>query len=397
MFIKIRKERFGYIFFDRNSRNHHFVETKEKLESMDNNQIAAYLAKFFRFNPPEIKWEFIFPKNHETPLSAPIGMYLEISPLCNLNCGHCYKPKSELKVPLSLLQFKKLIDNLHEMGIFEIRICGNEPTTSPFLFEIAEYIKAKDMYLGINTNAYFDDDFQEQMVGIQPDFIAISIDGNQKTHDAIRKNGSYDRAVSFLARLSNEPLKRRINSIVSKLTIEVMENTAILASKFKAEVSFIPFRPIGKNDAFKKLNVIDKNDMLRSVREVMRLREKYPNVTIMTYFDILSDKATYHHSMPFNSPCPSRKNGFITHDGNFFPCDFLRYLGDKFYCGNVAKTEFWKLWNNSATLHNFQNIKHDRCQECRFYLMHCHGGCISGSLSDPSNPKDELCFIDILK
>lgn len=396
MLIKIRKESFGYVLFNRHNREHHFVETDEKLEQLSKDALIAYLGRYFQNTPVDLCWEFINPKGVGLSLSAPIGMYLEISSHCNLRCNHCYKPQLNLKPTLSLSQFLHVIDELHGAGVFEIRISGNEPTASPYLFDIAEHVKKNEMYLGINTNAFFGKEIQEQLVDLQPDLVAISIDGNQVTHDSIRQEGSYDRAISLLARLSNEPIKKRINTVISKVTAGAMENIAILAERFRAEVSFLPFRPVGKNRNFSNENAINCQDMLHIVQEVMHLRRKYPDVVLLTYFDILGKKALYHHTMPFNSPCPARKNGFISYSGDFFPCDFLRYLGKTYFCGNVVRDGFWKLWSESSVLHNFQNIEHGKCRRCRFYMTHCNGGCISGSLASSNDPDDELCFVDIL-
>lgn len=396
MFIRIRKEGWGYVLFDRDSRSHHFVKTDLCLESIGRDQLITFLADYFPLEKTSLEYEFIIPKSLDLSLSAPIGMYLEVSAKCNLSCSHCYKPLDIPQPLLTLDQFKNVIDELHAMGVFEIRICGNEPTSSPYLLEISEYIKSKQMYLGINTNAYFDDNMGSKLIELAPNLFAISVDGNSKTHDSIRGVGSYDRAVSFLSKISEYPIKRRINTLISKVTISAMEDVVSLANHHGAEVSFLPLRAIGKGTQFKKENAIDSQDMLFVVKEVMRLREKYPNITLLTYFDILSEKATYHHSMSFNAPCPANKNGFIAYSGDYFPCDFLRYLGKDYFCGNVLTAGFEELWRNSLALHKFQSLKHEKCLKCRFYMTHCYGGCISGSLSSTGSPDDKLCFVDLL-
>lgn len=396
MFIRIRKENWGYVLFDRDSRNHHFVKTNLNLESLKKSQLVDFLSSYFPHKGFELKHEFICPKNLDLPLSAPIGMYLEISAKCNLNCNHCYKSLTAPQTLLTVDQFRNVIDELYTMGVFEIRICGNEPTSSLHLFEISEYIKSKQMYLGINTNAFFGKSLRERLISLSPNLFAISIDGNRKTHDLIRGTGSYDHAVSFLSKISSFPIKRRLNALISKITIGAMENVVSLANRYEAEVSFLPLRVIGKGTQFKEENAITSQDMLFAVHEVMRLRSKYPNVTLLTYFDILSEKATYHHSMSFNVPCPASKNGFIAYSGDYFPCDFLRYLGRDYFCGNVLEKGFSELWRNSLVLHRFQNLKHEKCLKCRFYMTHCYGGCISGSLSSTGSPDDNLCFADML-
>lgn len=135
--------------------------------------------------------------------------------------------------------------------------------------------------------------------------------------------------------------------------------------------------------------------MRRAVEEIMRLSAVYSHLVLLTYFDVLGEKATYHHSMDCNKPCPARKNGFIAYNGDFYPCDFLRYLGKVYHCGNVTNGGFWPIWTSSPELMRFRNLKHDKCNRCDHYMTNCYGGCISGSIATSGCPDDELCFIDV--
>ncbi|MCK4744746.1 radical SAM protein [Candidatus Parcubacteria bacterium] len=395
VFVRIRKEKFGYILFERFTRVHYFVTENKTLEIFSKREIKDFLRGYFG-NLTEIEYEFINSQNNSLTLSAPIGMYMEISEKCNLSCEHCYKPKEKTKQGLSMANTKRLIDELYEMGVFEIRLCGNEPTISPHFFEICEYIKSLNLYLGVNTNAYFNESMQEKIIDLRPDFIIISVDGTREIHDSIRTTGSYDKVISFLKRLKKTSIKRRINTLVSKATICSIEHIVQLANSVDAGVSFLPLRTIGKSTNFKKDESMDANSMFSVVKKITLLRKQYPNTMLLTYFDLLSKNAIYHHSMDFNKPCPSRKNGFITYDGDFFPCDFLRYLGDKYFCGNVIEKGFNSLWCNSLILKYFQCLEHKKCKKCKFYMIKCYGGCISGAIASVNKLDDELCFAHLL-
>lgn len=403
MFLRIRKELFGYVVFDRFERTHYFIHTGQKLEDFPKFQLISFLQTYYPNLSSDSRIEFIFPREHSLALSAPIALYLEISSRCNFHCAHCYKPTLGLSKNMDLHQLRKLIDELHDIGVFEIRLCGNEPTSSPLFFEICRYILSKNLFLGINTNGYFSNEykensiFQDKIIALQPDFIVISIDGDKDAHDSIRKSGSYDSAISFLQKLSHTNIKRRINMILSKKTMRCIEHIGSLAYQNGCGVSFLPLRSIGVPTAFKNAEFLDKSLMLHAVEKIMDIRLKYPHTTFLTYFDILGDKALYHHSMDFNKPCPARKNGFIAYNGDFFPCDFLRYLGDKFLCGNVTSQSLWWLWTSSLTLRRFQSFQHEKCGSCKHYLQKCYGGCICGSAHDAGHIKDELCFMDLIQ
>jgi radical SAM protein with 4Fe4S-binding SPASM domain len=334
--------------------------------------------------------------SREIKLSSPIGMYMEISSRCNLNCGHCYKPEEISHEEMTLIQFKNLIDELKSVGVFEIRLCGNEPTASDNFLSIAQYIKNKGFYLGINTNGFFGDKKRKEFKEIKPDLIVVSIDGSEETHTGIRGKGVYKKALESLRYFKKLGIKCRINTVISKKTLKEISLIGELANELECDVSFLPFRPIGKHDDFNRDNSINCDEMKFAVCEIMKQREKFPNQTFLTYFDVLGEKSTYHHPIDkFNDPCPARKNGFITYSGDFFPCDFLRFAGERYYCGNVLKNGFSFIWENSSTLKSFQCLQHVKCKKCKFYMKSCYGGCISGSLASTGIPDDSLCFVKI--
>lgn len=147
-----------------------------------------------------------------------------------------------------------------------------------------------------------------------------------------------------------------------------------------------------------KWGYINSKQMRKAVEEIMRAREVFPDILLYTYFDVLGEgEPQYHHPIDkFNMPCPARKNGFITYSGDFFPCDFLRWAGEKFFCGNIFKGgDFKKLWKDSSTLQYFQNLKHEKCYRCGYYMKKCYGGCVCNAIASGGSSDDILCFIDV--
>jgi len=136
--------------------------------------------------------------------------------------------------------------------------------------------------------------------------------------------------------------------------------------------------------------------MFEAVKKITELRLKYPNITVLTYFNLLDDHAICHHALDWSKPCPARKNGFIAYNGDFFPCDFLRYLGSQFKCGNLHEMTFTDIWCNSSVLRDFQKLQHAKCPNCRFYMKKCYGGCICGTIASTHSVDDDLCFVDLL-
>lgn len=220
---------------------------------------------------------------------------------------------------------------------------------------------------------------------------------NHKTHDVIRRPGSWDRAIYLLRKLTEAKLPHRINTLVAKSTIPHIGFIAELATAMDCGVSYLPFRTIGRQTSLKENEALDSAKMYEAVQEITRLRSKFPRTRLLTYFDILGEKADYHHSLDCNIPCPARKNGFVAFDGSYYPCDFLRYLGARWHIGNVATESFWTLWTSAPVVHEFRQLEHSKCKECKYYLKQCYGGCTSGSIATTGQPGDELCFKHLLE
>lgn len=128
MFVRIRKERAGYILFERFTRQQRVVGLEPALERLLPKELTNFINKEFGVEETNVQFEFISTAPSELELSAPFGMYVEISSTCSLDCTHCYK---ELLCPycsVDIASFKHLFERLHQMGVFEIRLCGNEPT-----------------------------------------------------------------------------------------------------------------------------------------------------------------------------------------------------------------------------------------------------------------------------
>ncbi|MFC1613618.1 radical SAM protein [Patescibacteria group bacterium] len=402
MIIKIRKETCGYTIFRQDDRKYFFVETSEDMKSSSKFSQQRFLGTYYKdFEAQKDEVRFVGEQEIKvsTPgLAAPIGMYLEITKKCNLNCGHCYKPEEINSSFMRLDQIEGLIDELANIGVMEIRLCGNEPTRSQDFISVAKHIQEKGLYLGINTNAVMSVETRERFLDLSPNLVVVSIDGDIETHDKIRGRGAYEKAVRLIEDFKARGVECRINTVLSKVTLDKIFGVVELANDLRCGVSFLPFRPIGKDKKFNAENAINSKQMRKVVEEIMQARKMFPDILLYTYFDVLVEgEPRYHHPIDkFNMPCPARKNGFITCSGDFFPCDFLRWAGEKFFCGNIFQEGgFKKLWKDSRTLQYFQNLKHEKCYRCNYYMKKCYGGCVCNAIASGGSSDDVLCFIDV--
>lgn len=154
----------------------------------------------------------------EAALSSPLEVSFFLNNLCNLTCRHCYVGYSKSTDSLSLKEWTSTFDELISLGAKTFGNVGKEPLLVwDKTKELLEYFKLKkqnhaDLRYGFVTNGVLLDDTKiAELDAIMPDYIDISLDGNQKVHDFIRGEGAYDALMANLRKLSwYEALREKV-------------------------------------------------------------------------------------------------------------------------------------------------------------------------------------------
>lgn len=87
----------------------------------------------------------------------PLEVMLEIEPRCNFKCQFCFNKISFAKNGRDIKSFrtnyvKKIIDNITQSGVKNLRFTGGEPLLRVDIFELMKYAKEKNLYITLNTN-----------------------------------------------------------------------------------------------------------------------------------------------------------------------------------------------------------------------------------------------------
>ncbi len=119
---------------------------------------------------------------------------------CNLTCKHCYAISADRDFPgeLSTDEVLRVMDDLKAARVPVLILSGGEPLLRPDIFAIARRAKALGFYVGLSSNGTLID--QEKAAAIATtgfDYVGISLDGLQQTHDRFRrKAGAFDAALN---------------------------------------------------------------------------------------------------------------------------------------------------------------------------------------------------------
>jgi len=126
---------------------------------------------------------------------------------CNLTCMHCYSISTDIDFPgeLSTAEVFTVMDDLKKARVPALILSGGEPLLRPDLFDIAARAKAMGFYTALSTNGtLIDVPMADRIAALGFDYVGISLDGLQATHDRFRrKAGAFEASMTGL-RLARE-------------------------------------------------------------------------------------------------------------------------------------------------------------------------------------------------
>jgi len=121
---------------------------------------------------------------------------------CNLTCMHCYSISADIDFPgeLDTAAVMRVMDDLKAFGVPALILSGGEPLLRKDIFEIAGRAKALGFYTALSTNGtLIDAPLASRVHQAGFDYVGISLDGLQATHDKFRrKAGAFDKSLAAL-------------------------------------------------------------------------------------------------------------------------------------------------------------------------------------------------------
>lgn len=139
------------------------------------------------------------------PLPKPSGPVViwNLIRRCNLTCKHCYSISADIdfKGELSTREVYTVMDDLKAFGVPVLILSGGEPLMRPDIFDISHRAKEMGFYVGLSTNGtLITEDNIGKIKDVGYDYVGISIDGLEATHDEFRqKKGAFRESMHAVA------------------------------------------------------------------------------------------------------------------------------------------------------------------------------------------------------
>ena len=138
-------------------------------------------------------------------MKKPSELVLFPSSGCNLNCKHCsYLCKSSPEQNVLLSKLKETIDEAISLGIKLVVLVGREPLLEfPRTKEILEFLKDKDVKVGMVTNGTLVAKHIEELKKYKFYYLDVSLDGPKIEHEINRGEGTFEKTRDGIKLLLN--------------------------------------------------------------------------------------------------------------------------------------------------------------------------------------------------
>ncbi len=121
---------------------------------------------------------------------------------CNLCCRHCYAISADRDFPgeLSTDQIYATMDDLRAFGVPALILSGGEPLMHEHIYAIGRHAKDLGFYVGLSTNGtLINDSNRDDVAAVGFDYVGISIDGLEETHDRFRQmDGAFNASMAAI-------------------------------------------------------------------------------------------------------------------------------------------------------------------------------------------------------
>lgn len=324
----------------------------------------------------------------EQGLRSPVNLTWEVTLACNLRCRHCLSSSAEPAAnELSTAEALALVDELHQLRVFQINFGGGEPFMRPDFLQILDACHERGIMTCISTNGtLFTPELVERLSRNRLVAIQVSLDGfRKKTCEAIRGEGTYDAALEALRLLAKSSIPTSINTVLTTDNADEIEELNSLADELGVTLRVSRFRPSGRGaDNWEELRPnpaqllafsdwLAKNDNIR---------------TGDSFFSLTSQE---RQGLGLNLCGAAKLTCCVGPTGKVYPCAFLQ--SDRFEAGDLRQNSFKQVWDDSEVFASFRGLRIHSCEDCQRFDQ-CHGGCpaVAYHLKDDIEGGDPECL-----
>lgn len=301
-------------------------------------------------------------------------VWLEITQACNMKCLHCYEGVTHIKGKqvLSLIQWKKVIDEVEKLKVERIIVIGGEPCLHENVKEILEYLARKDLAVTLFTNAfYLEGELLNTIIQNKTD-VKVSLYGhNADIHNKITGvKGSFEKLIRNI-----EILKE--NGVNVYVAITLMKENEDYYNEMKKFVKELNVKGV-KFDVIR--DVIGGNQCEHFPEKEYIIQSVYRKKANFFIRKKNFDELEHHNTCWYGKLV-------VCENGDVLPCVFERNIK----CGNVKENKLEEILRSESLRRcwEFDLSKVDVCCECeyRYACKDCRPMAIAAGNLFGKNPR----------
>ena len=287
-----------------------------------------YLRGFLRLRRTHIRTKQSRAKELAKGVKVPPFLILSITPHCNLHCTGCYaavagttykkgsKKPVQTKTLLNLEQWRKIIAEASDLGVFGFVIAGGEPFLFPELLKLCKEFKDRFFLILTNGTILKEEDYKN-LKRLGNIAILVSIEGDSEFTNARRGQGVYEKAMNTLKQLNKIGVICGVSVTITRMNYKYWmdpENIDHLIAQGIRIGVFIEYIPLTPNNT----DVDNDHVLILTPKEREMFRSQMLNYR--------ASKSIYIVHSPgdeeFFGGCVSAGRGFahITAAGDLTPC-----------------------------------------------------------------------------
>lgn len=324
------------------------------------------------------------------------SLMIEMTYNCSEKCIHCYNPgatrndteKSSRNTdkPLTLSEYKRVIDELVAEGLVKVCLTGGDPFSNPLTWDVIEYLWSKEIAFDVFTNGQRLVGQAERLAKYYPRTVGISLYSNiESVHDGItRVRGSYKRTMAFIKDCSDLAMPMLLKCCIMKPNVSSYFTVKEVAYEYGMTPQF-------------DLNITDSLDGDICASKYLRLGHEQIEIVLrdsdLPYYidgtkDLLIEKLPIQNEQMCNAGINSI---CLTPSGDIQPC-----CAFPMKCGNIRQSSISAILD-SPQLRQWKSHSITDCNECLThpYCIFCQlcAGNNYNSTGDYLKPSENNCFL----
>lgn len=285
----------------------------------------------------------------------------------------CQIPEKRIE-ELSTVQWKKTIKDISSLGVQTIVFSGGEPLLREDIFELVSFTRKYHMNACLTSNGcLINQDVALLLFRSGINVVNISIEGDRKTHDYLRGEGAFDKAISALEDLRVHKIESTIAATVSRYNFESLQSVLQLAKERGATtVRFQPFSRIFLKDASRGdsffISEEDKEKLQEIIEDIIKLANEYKiSINPVSYLRNIPLYLKEERALKQNGCSALWTSCPINSKGEVFPCWVV--TGSDKLIGNINQENLTYLWFSKRHDQIRESVLQGGCSGC---MMSCY-------------------------